>query len=398
MTNKKNQTSGSKFNFNFHVKCEPNTSGLESNSAVKKETDKEKIGLDVKSEPKYYTEEINRKELNQAYLSYKFQSVFPKTKTDPEQENAFYEQRKKRRENRIAELKKAKINAKIQSKNFKKIVTAACFTALIAGCMSIYSFENSSADYFSGRFFSDEKENFHTADNSNDKSEETENNDTSPSNNGSDSYISRGMTFEEFPINEDETNNSADESEDDAEDNTNDDNTSDPISEDEDSSETAPEDKAPAGTKNIQEGKYRFRNLYTSLYLDVANGSFENKANVQQWDRGHTSSPRNEWIVKYAGNGYYRIASNLGDGSMLLDLFYGSTDNGANIRIHRNTNSDAQLFKFVPDGRGYYTICTKASNDKSCIQSAGTPFARGGNIEQWERNGHANQLWALEKI
>ena len=78
------------------------------------------------------------------------------------------------------------------------------------------------------------------------------------------------------------------------------------------------------------------------------------------------------------------------DPSLRLDLDYGKTDNGTNIGLYTDTQSDAQLFKFVTAAGGY-DIATKPTNDESCIG-----IGSGDNAEQWECGGDG-QVWQLGK-
>ena len=142
---------------------------------------------------------------------------------------------------------------------------------------------------------------------------------------------------------------------------------------------------------------YRFKNVNSGYFLDVANGTAAAGTNVQQ-SSSDTVSDSNTWKLKSASNGYYYIYSKLGGGNTyLLDLDYGKTDNGTNIGIYTNTQSDAQLFKFVKEG-DYYTIRTKNSHDKSCVEVGSASTTNGANIQEWEVNGHACQGWYAEDI
>ncbi len=137
---------------------------------------------------------------------------------------------------------------------------------------------------------------------------------------------------------------------------------------------------------------YEFKNVGSGYYLEVADSKAENGANVQQGDTGAS-----KWTVADAGKGYYKVYSEVGDGkTFLLDLDYGKTDNGTNIGIWGDTNSDAQLFKFVDNGDGTYAIVTKATKDKSGIGIAAGSTENGANAVQWSLDGSDNQKWVLE--
>ncbi|MGN0594856.1 MAG: GDSL-type esterase/lipase family protein, partial [Hominimerdicola sp.] len=89
----------------------------------------------------------------------------------------------------------------------------------------------------------------------------------------------------------------------------------------------------------IPNGKYMIKGYESGLYLDVAGGTAANGTNVQIWG-AYGPGSQNTWNLKSAGNGYYQIYSCVGDGSYLLDLDYGKTDDGTNIQIYQNTYCD----------------------------------------------------------
>ncbi len=138
--------------------------------------------------------------------------------------------------------------------------------------------------------------------------------------------------------------------------------------------------------------KYRFINAGSGHYLEVADSLAEAGANVQQGNTGADG-----WTLVDAGDGYYKIYSELGDGkTYLLDLDYGKTDNGTNIGIYTDTSSDAQSFKFVDNGDGTYTITTKSTGDESCIGIQSGSTEAGANALQWTCDGSDNQKWIVE--
>lgn len=138
---------------------------------------------------------------------------------------------------------------------------------------------------------------------------------------------------------------------------------------------------------------YRIKNKKSGLYLEVADSRAENGTNVQQGTTGATV-----WrFAESAAGGYYYIYSELGDGkTFLLDVDSAKTENGTNIGIWDNTNSDAQLFKLVDNGDGTYAICTKVTKDASSIGIADASTEAGANVIEWECNDNDDQKWILE--
>ncbi len=134
---------------------------------------------------------------------------------------------------------------------------------------------------------------------------------------------------------------------------------------------------------------YVFENVNSGYFLEVAGGIAANGTDVVQDNSG-----ANGWTLKDAGNGYYKIYSELDDGATyLLDLDYGKVDNGTNIGIWGDTNSDAQSFKFVDNGDGSYTIVTKATNDASGVGVTAGSKEKGASVIQWACDGTDNQKW-----
>ena len=137
---------------------------------------------------------------------------------------------------------------------------------------------------------------------------------------------------------------------------------------------------------------YSIVNAGSGLSLEVKDGTTANGTDVQQGNSG-----AGVWTLEDAGNGYYKVYSKLKDGkTYLLDLDYGKPDNGTNIGIWGDTSSDAQLFKFVDNGDGTYTITTKATDDKSCLGIVSDSTEDGATVIQWECNGKDSQKWTIE--
>ena len=136
---------------------------------------------------------------------------------------------------------------------------------------------------------------------------------------------------------------------------------------------------------------YQIRNLNSNLYLSAESDTLQNGTNVIQTAKENAT----KWTLKDAGSGYYYFYA---DDSHLLDIDYGQTDNGTNIGLWNNTNSDAQLFKLVDNGDGTYLITTAVTEDASGIGVTGGSKDDGANVIEWELDGTANQSWILEPV
>lgn len=142
---------------------------------------------------------------------------------------------------------------------------------------------------------------------------------------------------------------------------------------------------------------YRFKNVNSGLYLEVAGAKAEAGANVQQWS-ADTVSAHNTWRLKHKGYNYYEIWSYLGDNTYLLDVEGGKAASGTNISINTNTNSGAQWFRFFENSDGSYTLVSRCSGDKGAVEVASALTTSGGNVQQWEMNNHPCQNWILEEV
>ncbi|MBQ8514803.1 MAG: RICIN domain-containing protein [Ruminococcus sp.] len=138
--------------------------------------------------------------------------------------------------------------------------------------------------------------------------------------------------------------------------------------------------------------KYSITNVGSGLQLEVQNAAAENGAKIVQGTTGADG-----WTFEDAGDGYYRIYSEVGDGkSYLLDVPSAQTDNGVEMGIWTDTAHDAQLFKLVDNGDGSYTICTKVTEDQSCLGVAGGSHDEGTKVVQWVCDGTDSQKWILK--
>ena len=91
---------------------------------------------------------------------------------------------------------------------------------------------------------------------------------------------------------------------------------------------------------------------------------------------------------------YYTIFSNVGN-NKVIDVHDGSTNNEANIQIYEKNGTNAQIFKFIKNDDGSYEIVNKKSNKALDVKN-GIAF-NSANVWQFERNGTDAQKWLLEK-
>ncbi len=160
-----------------------------------------------------------------------------------------------------------------------------------------------------------------------------------------------------------------------------------------------PEPVTPTAAVLPEGAVFMLKNVNSGLYLEVANGSAEAGANLQQWG-ADSAAAHNTWRAVSAGDGYYYLYSQVGDKiTYLMDISGGKADNGTNAALWtKSSREQAQQFLFAKNSDGSYTIYTKASDLKSCIEVESASKSSGANVQQYESNGNACQHWNLEEV
>lgn len=159
--------------------------------------------------------------------------------------------------------------------------------------------------------------------------------------------------------------------------------------------------EAPSGppapvAESFPEGSvFSFRNVNSGLYMFT--GSAENNSNVEQMMPADDAF-HHVWKLIDAGDGYYCIATVLGDGgTYVLDVAGKKADNGTNICLYKYNGGINQQFMFTKNPDGSYKILTRVSDGKSAVEVADASKESGANIQQWEINGVNCQDWILEE-
>lgn len=144
------------------------------------------------------------------------------------------------------------------------------------------------------------------------------------------------------------------------------------------------------------DGTYYIKSYYSKLYLDVADGSSANNANVQQYS--YLGSARQQFKLVSTGDGYYNIYTGASGFSKVIDVAGKSKADGANILQYAYKGTDNQKFEIIQVSSGVYAIKTRVTSGASCLDVYGWSLASGGNIAQWTYWGGDCQLWYLEKV
>lgn len=143
------------------------------------------------------------------------------------------------------------------------------------------------------------------------------------------------------------------------------------------------------------EGYYYIRNKNSGLYLDVANGSSADGTNIQQWS--YNGLDAQKFRIVYYGSGYYYILTGASAYKSCVDVTDGSSTDGTNIIQWTYWGGNPQLYKIQQNSDGTIAFLTRASNGTSALDVTDGSTASGGNVCQWNYWGGNMQKWELIK-
>ena len=147
----------------------------------------------------------------------------------------------------------------------------------------------------------------------------------------------------------------------------------------------------------VEDGAYyRIKNVNSGQYLDVENGRDENKTNIQQYP----GNGENAQVFRAVstGDGYFKLVSQVGNAKKVVDIEGKKTINGTNVILYTDNGGKNQQFKFKHLGDGKFKIFTRVTNDKSVIEVKDASKSNKANVQQWESNSNSCQQWTLEKV
>lgn len=136
--------------------------------------------------------------------------------------------------------------------------------------------------------------------------------------------------------------------------------------------------------KPVKDGKYVISSAKSDLYVMTEKGS-----NIQLGSYDNVDTQKFE--VKYAGGGYYNIT--VGSSGKALDVSDASTNNKANLQVWNANGTNAQLWKFIPTGNGYYYIKSKLG---TTIDLTSGKIEDGTNIQMYAMADTSAQKWKLD--
>jgi arabinan endo-1,5-alpha-L-arabinosidase len=146
-------------------------------------------------------------------------------------------------------------------------------------------------------------------------------------------------------------------------------------------------------TSSSVTGTFYIQNLFSGLYLDVENGSSSNNANIRQWS--YNGADAQKFKIVSDGNGYYHILTGASGYSKCVDVAGGKSADGTNILQYTYKGASNQQFKIEKQSDGTYALLTRASGCASGLDVYAWSTEAGGNINQWNFWGGTCQKWVL---
>ncbi len=148
---------------------------------------------------------------------------------------------------------------------------------------------------------------------------------------------------------------------------------------------------------SVADGAYYIRSKFSDLYLDTEQDVNANGNVIQYPFHGNDNQV---WVVKYQGNGYYKLHSPWYDEAKCLDVESEPTVNGSNVDVYDDVDGDYILFKIVSnnDDDDTYRIISKWSGNQKVLDVCGPSDQATANIQIWDYVGGDQQKWYFEPV
>ncbi|MCR5717502.1 MAG: RICIN domain-containing protein [Oscillospiraceae bacterium] len=137
---------------------------------------------------------------------------------------------------------------------------------------------------------------------------------------------------------------------------------------------------------------YTFRNVNSSLVMDINAGKMEAGTNVQQWEQNGFDCQK--WtLTAFASGNYYWIRSAQDDAYALKAE---GSAKGSNVDLAAYDSKDsAQLFRFTRNPDGTYSILSHASKDICYVEVDAASKDNGASVQQYTATNSPCQKWEL---
>ena len=147
----------------------------------------------------------------------------------------------------------------------------------------------------------------------------------------------------------------------------------------------------PAVPQGLTSKLWYLKLKHSGKVVDIRGGGKSPKVNVQQYQLNHSEAQKFRFIN--AGGGYYYI-QNVNSG-MVLDVQGGVARAGTNVWQYNKNNTDAQKFRLQTAGGGYLFIRSKLGNFN--LEVLGASKSNGANIRIGAIKGGPDQQFKLQE-
>lgn len=139
-------------------------------------------------------------------------------------------------------------------------------------------------------------------------------------------------------------------------------------------------------------GTYYIQNRKSGLVMDVYYGSTDDGANILQYTNGGTDNQ--QFTLTEVSTGVYTM-TNVNSGK-LVDVAGNSSDDNANIHQWTSNGCECQQFKAISTGNGYYKF--KAMHSGKIIEVVNGSTDANANVSQYTDNNQLCGQWSLEPV
>lgn len=141
----------------------------------------------------------------------------------------------------------------------------------------------------------------------------------------------------------------------------------------------------------INDGIYTITSkLSSSKRLDVSGAGANNGTNIQLWS-ANNSVAQSFLIAKYNKTEWFEIINVAS--KKAVDVQGGKSGSGVNVQLWERNRTNAQLWRFIPVGDGYYYIQNKLGY---YLDVSGGKTADGTNVWVYSGNSTNAQKWKIE--
>ncbi len=139
-------------------------------------------------------------------------------------------------------------------------------------------------------------------------------------------------------------------------------------------------------------GTYYIQNKKSGMVMDVYWGGTDDGVNILQYINGGTTNQ--QFTLAEVSTGIYTI-TNVNSGKV-VDVASASTENNANVQQWTSNGTDCQHFKAISTGDGYYKF--KAMHSDKIIEVVNGSTEANANISQFTDNDQICGQWTLVPV